>query len=37
MESLGARVLGLCRSPILGSKGKAKGNPEWLALLERVG
>lgn len=34
MPSLGARVLGCTRSPIEGSKGKARGNAEWLALLE---
>lgn len=35
---VGARVLGLTRSPILGggSKRSGKGNPEWLALLARA-
>ncbi|MEX2218696.1 MAG: SAM-dependent methyltransferase [Phycisphaerales bacterium] len=35
LPALGARALGLTRSPILGgaSKKKSAGNPEWLALL----
>ncbi len=40
MAGLGARVLGLVRSPIQGGArkgGAAKGNAEWLALLERAG
>lgn len=36
--TLGARCLSLTRSPILGgqTRGKAKGNSEWLALLARA-
>jgi 23S rRNA (cytidine1920-2'-O)/16S rRNA (cytidine1409-2'-O)-methyltransferase len=36
MPALGARVLGSIKSPILGggTRGKARGNAEWLALLE---
>lgn len=30
----GARVLGVTRSPIAGSKEKARGNAEWLAFIE---
>lgn len=39
MPTLGTRVLGLTRSPILGGqhKGKGSGNAEWLVLLERAG
>lgn len=37
LPSLGVRVLGATASPIEGSKGKARGNREWLALLERTG
>jgi 23S rRNA (cytidine1920-2'-O)/16S rRNA (cytidine1409-2'-O)-methyltransferase len=33
MAGLGARVMGSVKSPIMGSKGKARGNAEWLALL----
>jgi 23S rRNA (cytidine1920-2'-O)/16S rRNA (cytidine1409-2'-O)-methyltransferase len=33
MPALGARVLGLTRSPILGGARKGKGNAEWLVLL----
>lgn len=33
LETLGVRVLGLVRSPVLGGK-KGKGNREWLALAE---
>jgi 23S rRNA (cytidine1920-2'-O)/16S rRNA (cytidine1409-2'-O)-methyltransferase len=38
LPAIGARVLGLTRSPILGgaSKKKSHGNAEWLVLLERV-
>jgi len=40
LPTLGARVLGLTKSPVLGGKvgGKAggSGNAEWLALLERA-
>ena len=35
MGTLGARTLGLVKSPLPGSKGKARGNAEWMALLER--
>src|SRR5690606_35280956 len=35
LPSLGVRVVGLTASPIEGSKGKGRGNREWLALLER--
>lgn len=35
MPGLGANVLGVTRSPIIGGKGKGRaGNAEWLALLE---
>jgi 23S rRNA (cytidine1920-2'-O)/16S rRNA (cytidine1409-2'-O)-methyltransferase len=34
MPTLGAGVVGCTRSPIQGSKEKARGNPEWLALVE---
>lgn len=33
MPELGAQTLGLVKSPISGSKGKKRGNAEWLALL----
>lgn len=33
MPALGANVLDITKSPIVGSKGKSKGNAEWLALL----
>jgi len=36
MPALGARVLGVTRSPIVGSKGKSKGNAEWSALLAPI-
>lgn len=36
MPAFGAKVLGLTKSPIAGSKGKSKGNSEWLALLGRI-
>lgn len=36
LASLGVRVLGATPSPIEGSKGKSRGNREWLALLERA-
>lgn len=34
LEAEGVRVLGSTPSPIEGSKGKSRGNREWLALLE---
>ncbi len=38
MPALGATCLGLTRSPILGgeTRGKSRGNAEWLALLTRA-
>lgn len=36
MAGLGAAVRGVTKSPILGGKEKATGNPEWLALLVRA-
>jgi 23S rRNA (cytidine1920-2'-O)/16S rRNA (cytidine1409-2'-O)-methyltransferase len=35
MPELGVRVLGVTKSPILGSKGASRGNVEYLALVER--
>ncbi len=35
LPTLGVRVLGLTRSPLLGGS-KGKGNPEWLVLLARA-
>lgn len=38
MPALGAEVIASIRSPIVGGAGKGRrGNPEWLALLRRVG
>ncbi len=36
LPALGARVLGLTKSPVLGGA-KGKGNAEWLVLLQRPG
>lgn len=36
MPAMGLRALGATKSPIEGSKGKARGNAEWLVLLERA-
>jgi len=37
LPHLGVRVLGLTKSPIAGGKGKARGNAEWLVLVEATG
>jgi 23S rRNA (cytidine1920-2'-O)/16S rRNA (cytidine1409-2'-O)-methyltransferase len=36
LPALGVTVLGCTKSPITGSKGSPRGNPEWLALLART-
>lgn len=35
-QQWGITIRGITKSPILGGKEKATGNPEWLALLQRV-